>query len=117
MIKCTIGWIPLIFMVPLYFHLTCLNSQPFRFYWDMIIVAILFIQIFVLPVSIAFYSGDFSVAWLSINGISDTIFILDMILNFHTGIPDHENEHLVCTNIDVCIGVASWIEPIPLLIC
>eukprot|EP00795_Rhopilema_esculentum_P014724 gene14724-5824_t len=68
--------------------------SDFRFYWDMIIVVILFVQIFVLPVSIAFYSGDFSVAWLCINGISDTIFIFDIIFNFHTGIPDHENEHL-----------------------
>ena len=58
-------------------------------------VTMLFFQVLVLPVNIAFYSSDFSVTWLAINGISDAVFLIDIVFNFFTGIPDLDDEHLV----------------------
>ena len=61
----------------------------------MVLVVILFFQVLVLPVNIAFFSTDFSITWLTINGITDAVFLFDVVLNFFTGIPDQEDEHLV----------------------
>ena len=58
-------------------------------------VTMLFFQVLVLPVNIAFYSSDFSATWLAINGISDAVFLIDIVFNFFTGIPDLDDEHLV----------------------
>ena len=65
----------------------------------MILVIILFFQVLILPVNIAFFSTTFSVTWLIINGISDTVFLIDVVLNFFTGIPDQEDEHLVSSKL------------------
>ncbi len=61
----------------------------------MMLVIILFFQVLVLPVNIAFYSSDTSPVWLVINGVSDVIFVMDIVFNFFTGIPDIDDEHLV----------------------
>ena len=66
-----------------------------RFFWDMVLVFILFFQVIVLPVNIAFFSNDFSAPWLVINGISDSIFLIDIVLNFFTGVPSQDGDHLV----------------------
>ena len=58
-------------------------------------MAILSFQLVVLPVSITFLHSDTSVHWLVINGIIDVIFIVDIFLNFHTGIMDYENDETV----------------------
>eukprot|EP00794_Sanderia_malayensis_P003390 gene3391-3880_t len=68
--------------------------SDFRFYWDILLVSILFFQVLVLPVNIAFYSSDTSIPWYVINGTFDVIFLLDIFFNFFTGIPDPEDEHL-----------------------
>ena len=61
--------------------------SKFRFYWDLIMLLLLLSNMILLPVAIAFFSEDFmEPGWLTFNCISDTFFILDIIINFRTGV-------------------------------
>ena len=57
----------------------------FRFYWDLIMLIILIANLIVLPVAICFFTDDFSIKWIVFNCISDTVFIIDIAVNFRTG--------------------------------
>ena len=46
---------------------------------------LLMANLIVLPVAIAFFNDDLSIHWIVFNGISDTVFLLDLIINFRTG--------------------------------
>ena len=66
--------------------------STFRWYWDILLIAFISMHVILLPVSIAFLSDDLSLHWLVLNCISDTIFIIDICLNFKTGIVDPNNQ-------------------------
>ena len=66
--------------------------STFRWYWDILLIAFISMHVILLPVSISFLSDDLSLHWLVLNGISDTIFIIDICLNFKTGIVDPNNQ-------------------------
>ena len=53
------------------------------------ILLLLIVNLFVLPVAIAFFTDDMSPAWIVANVISDGIFLLDIVLNFKTGVLIH----------------------------
>ena len=42
-------------------------------------------NLIVLPVAISFFNDDLSTRWIAFNCLSDTIFLLDIIVNFRTG--------------------------------
>ena len=65
--------------------------STFRWYWDILLICFISMHVLLLPVSIAFLSDDLSLHWLILNALSDTIFILDIFLNFRTGIVDPDN--------------------------
>lgn len=69
--------------------------STFRWYWDILLIAFISMHVILLPVSIAFLSDDLSLHWLILNGISDSIFIVDICLNFKTGIVDPNNQEEV----------------------
>ncbi|XP_063720665.1 potassium/sodium hyperpolarization-activated cyclic nucleotide-gated channel 1-like [Symsagittifera roscoffensis] len=48
---------------------------------------LLIINLVVLPVAIAFFNEENSHSWAVFNCVNDSIFILDILLNFRTGIP------------------------------
>ncbi|KAH9579394.1 anaphase-promoting complex subunit Hcn1, variant 2 [Schistosoma haematobium] len=58
----------------------------FRFYWNVIMLILLMANLIMLPVIISFFNDDLPGNWLIFNSISDTLFILDIIVNFRTGI-------------------------------
>ncbi|TNN17263.1 Potassium/sodium hyperpolarization-activated cyclic nucleotide-gated channel 4, partial [Schistosoma japonicum] len=58
----------------------------FRFYWNVIMLVLLMANLIMLPVIISFFNDDLPGNWLIFNSISDTLFILDIIVNFRTGI-------------------------------
>lgn len=64
-------------------------TSAFRLYWDLMILLLLIVNLFVLPVAIAFFTDDMSPAWIVANVISDGIFLLDIVLNFKTGVLIH----------------------------
>jgi len=57
-----------------------------RFYWDLFMLNLLIANLIILPVIIAFFNDDLSAHWIAFNSISDTFFLLDLIINFRTGV-------------------------------
>ena len=57
----------------------------FRFYWDLFMLILLIANLIILPVAISFFNDDLSTRWIVFNSISDTVFLLDLIINFRTG--------------------------------
>ena len=64
----------------LLFHLFC-----FRFYWDLCMLLLLVANLIILPVAISFFNDDLSTRWIAFNCLSDTIFLIDIVVNFRTG--------------------------------
>lgn len=56
-----------------------------RFYWDLFMLILLIANLIILPVAISFFNDDLSTRWIVFNSISDTVFLLDLIINFRTG--------------------------------
>src|SRR6218665_2256401 len=48
-------------------------------------LVLLIANLIILPVAISFFNDDLSTHWVVFNGISDTVFLLDLIINFRTG--------------------------------
>ncbi|EDO49064.1 predicted protein, partial [Nematostella vectensis] len=69
--------------------------STFRWYWDILLIIFIFMHVLLLPVSIAFLSDDLSIHWLILNGVSDVFFVVDIFLNFRTGIVDPNNQEEV----------------------
>lgn len=65
-----------------YVHVYCGS----RIYWDLVMIFILAVNLILLPIVIAFFSDDYSPQWIVINSITDTLFMIDVFLNFRTGV-------------------------------
>jgi hyperpolarization activated cyclic nucleotide-gated potassium channel 2 len=48
-------------------------------------LVLLIANLIILPVAISFFNEDLSTRWIVFNSVSDTIFLLDLIINFRTG--------------------------------
>ena len=46
---------------------------------------LLIANLIILPVAISFFNDDLSPRWIVFNSVSDTVFLLDLIINFRTG--------------------------------
>lgn len=57
----------------------------FRLFWDVITIIVLFINIIVIPVQIAFFREE-STSSILFRAFSDFWFLMDMLMNFNTGI-------------------------------
>ena len=42
-------------------------------------------NLIILPVAISFFNDDLSMRWIAFNCLSDTIFMIDIVVNFRTG--------------------------------
>ncbi|XP_074650570.1 potassium/sodium hyperpolarization-activated cyclic nucleotide-gated channel 3-like [Tubulanus polymorphus] len=58
----------------------------FRFYWDLFMLILLIANLIILPVAISFFNDDLSLHWIVFNCVSDTVFLLDLVINFRTGV-------------------------------
>lgn len=56
--------------------------SKFRLYWDLVIMGMLIVNLFVLPLDIAFFTDTDT--WLNLHILSDTLCILDIAINFRT---------------------------------
>lgn len=71
----------------------------FRAFWDSLMVLVLISTLVVLPVQLAFYSDDmYEKTWMSVNLLMDTIFMLDIIINFRTAYINPYTEEVELTN-------------------
>ena len=60
-------------------------SSTSRFYWDLCMLLLLVANLIILPVAISFFNDDLSTRWIAFNCLSDTIFLIDIVVNFRTG--------------------------------
>ncbi|KAL7669052.1 hypothetical protein ACOME3_009723 [Neoechinorhynchus agilis] len=59
----------------------------FRFYWDIIMLSLLMVNVILLPMVIAFFHNNSNdPPWTTFNLVSDTLFLLDIGINFRTGV-------------------------------
>nr|CAI5833679.1 unnamed protein product [Callosobruchus analis] len=52
-------------------------------------------NLIILPVAISFFNDDLSTRWIAFNCLSDTIFLVDIVVNFRTGIMQQDNAEQV----------------------
>ncbi|XP_063918986.1 potassium/sodium hyperpolarization-activated cyclic nucleotide-gated channel 2 isoform X3 [Zophobas morio] len=69
--------------------------SSFRFYWDLCMLLLLVANLIILPVAISFFNDDLSTRWIAFNCLSDTIFLIDIVVNFRTGIMQQDNAEQV----------------------
>merc|ERR1719429_962696 len=69
--------------------------SSFRFYWDLCMLLLLVANLIILPVAISFFNDDLSTRWIAFNCLSDTIFLIDIVVNFRTGIMQADNSEQV----------------------
>jgi hypothetical protein len=72
-------------MISLIFVIMCAFMTDFRFYWDLCMLLLLVANLIILPVAISFFNDDLSTRWIAFNCLSDTIFLIDIVVNFRTG--------------------------------
>ncbi|MPC27293.1 Potassium/sodium hyperpolarization-activated cyclic nucleotide-gated channel 4 [Portunus trituberculatus] len=65
------------------------------FYWDLCMLFLLVANLIILPVAISFFNDDLSTRWIAFNCLSDTIFLIDIVVNFRTGIMQQDNSEQV----------------------
>ncbi|KAG9271355.1 potassium/sodium hyperpolarization-activated cyclic nucleotide-gated channel 1-like isoform X1 [Astyanax mexicanus] len=86
--------------------------SPLRSYYIMCMVAITFLNLIGIPIEIAFLDGQSGVGWEGFNVFSDTLFLIDVGLNFRMGIIPEDGEAAI---LDLkCIRqnyLKSWFVP------
>ncbi|XP_033749800.1 potassium/sodium hyperpolarization-activated cyclic nucleotide-gated channel 3-like isoform X2 [Pecten maximus] len=82
----------------------------FRFYWDLFMLVLLIANLIILPVAISFFNDDLSTHWIVFNCISDTVFFLDIVINFRTGVilNDFADEIILDPKLIARHYVKSW---------
>ncbi|XP_028649206.1 potassium/sodium hyperpolarization-activated cyclic nucleotide-gated channel 3 [Erpetoichthys calabaricus] len=69
--------------------------SDFRFYWDLIMLLLMVANLIILPVGITFFKDENTPPWIVFNVVSDTFFLIDLVLNFRTGIVKEDNTEII----------------------
>ncbi|XP_062402511.1 potassium/sodium hyperpolarization-activated cyclic nucleotide-gated channel 3 [Sardina pilchardus] len=69
--------------------------SDFRFYWDLIMLLLMVGNLIIIPVGITFFKDEHTPAWIVFNVLSDTLFLVDLVLNFRTGIVKEDSTEIV----------------------
>ncbi|KAH9497395.1 Potassium/sodium hyperpolarization-activated cyclic nucleotide-gated channel 3 [Dermatophagoides farinae] len=87
-----------------------MSNKIYRFYWDLCMLLLLVANLIVLPVTISFFKDDLSTRWIAFNILSDTIFLLDILVNFRTGIMNPDlPEQVILDPKQIAHGyIRSW---------
>lgn len=68
---------------------------PCRFYWDLLMLMLMMGNLIILPVGITFFRDENTPSWIIFNVVSDTLFMVDLVLNFRTGIIKEDNTEIL----------------------
>ncbi|XP_029587043.1 potassium/sodium hyperpolarization-activated cyclic nucleotide-gated channel 2 isoform X2 [Salmo trutta] len=66
--------------------------SDFRFYWDIVMLLLMMCNLVILPWGITFFEDQKTLPWISFNVISDTCFLVDLVLNFRTGVLEGDDQ-------------------------
>uniref|UniRef100_A0A3B3BQ22 Hyperpolarization activated cyclic nucleotide gated potassium and sodium channel 2 n=1 Tax=Oryzias melastigma TaxID=30732 RepID=A0A3B3BQ22_ORYME len=69
--------------------------SDFRFYWDFTMLMFMVGNLIIIPVGITFFKDETSTPWIIFNVVSDTFFLMDLVLNFRTGIVFEDNTEII----------------------
>ncbi|XP_031659251.1 potassium/sodium hyperpolarization-activated cyclic nucleotide-gated channel 3-like [Oncorhynchus kisutch] len=69
--------------------------SDFRFYWDLIMLCLMMGNLIILPVGITFFKDENTPPWIIFNVVSDTLFLVDLVLNFRTGIVKEDSTEIL----------------------
>ncbi|XP_061428262.1 LOW QUALITY PROTEIN: potassium/sodium hyperpolarization-activated cyclic nucleotide-gated channel 1-like [Lethenteron reissneri] len=69
--------------------------SDFRFYWDLVMLLLMVGNLIVIPVGITFFKEETTTPWIIFNVFSDTFFLVDLVLNFRTGIVVEDNTDII----------------------
>ncbi|XP_068426215.1 potassium/sodium hyperpolarization-activated cyclic nucleotide-gated channel 2 [Clinocottus analis] len=69
--------------------------SDFRFYWDLLMLMLMMGNLIILPVGITFFREENTPSWIIFNVVSDTLFMVDLVLNFRTGIIKEDNTEIL----------------------
>lgn len=68
---------------------------PCRFYWDLIMLIMMVGNLVIIPVGITFFTEQTTTPWIIFNVASDTVFLLDLIMNFRTGTVNEDSSEII----------------------
>lgn len=77
------------------FRLTQISIFLFRFYWDLTMLLLMVGNLIIIPVGITFFKDENTTPWIVFNVVSDTFFLIDLVLNFRTGIVVEDNTEII----------------------
>nr|XP_033811943.1 potassium/sodium hyperpolarization-activated cyclic nucleotide-gated channel 2 [Geotrypetes seraphini] len=69
--------------------------SDFRFYWDFTMLLFMVGNLIIIPVGITFFKDETTTPWIVFNVVSDTFFLMDLVLNFRTGIVIEDNTDII----------------------
>ncbi|XP_041075242.1 potassium/sodium hyperpolarization-activated cyclic nucleotide-gated channel 4-like [Polyodon spathula] len=69
--------------------------SDFRFYWDLTMLLLMVANLIIIPVGITFFKDEHTPPWIVFNVVSDTFFLIDLVLNFRTGIVVEDNTEII----------------------
>ncbi|XP_063057464.1 potassium/sodium hyperpolarization-activated cyclic nucleotide-gated channel 1 isoform X2 [Engraulis encrasicolus] len=69
--------------------------SDFRFYWDFTMLLFMVGNLIIIPVGITFFKEETTMPWILFNVVSDTFFLVDLVLNFRTGIVFEDNTEII----------------------
>ncbi|XP_056331835.1 LOW QUALITY PROTEIN: potassium/sodium hyperpolarization-activated cyclic nucleotide-gated channel 3 [Danio aesculapii] len=69
--------------------------SDFRFYWDLLMLLLMVGNLIILPVGITFFKDENTPSWIIFNVVSDTLFLVDLVLNFRTGIVKEDSTEIL----------------------
>ncbi|XP_031724159.1 potassium/sodium hyperpolarization-activated cyclic nucleotide-gated channel 1 [Anarrhichthys ocellatus] len=69
--------------------------SDFRFYWDFTMLMFMVGNLIIIPVGITFFKEETTTPWILFNVVSDTFFLMDLVLNFRTGIVFEDNTEII----------------------
>ncbi|XP_068602064.1 hyperpolarization activated cyclic nucleotide-gated potassium channel 5 [Brachionichthys hirsutus] len=83
-----------------------------RSYYIMCMVAITFLNLIGIPMEIAFLDAGSGLAWEGFNVFSDTLFLIDVALNFRMGIVTEDSEEAILDIKQIRVSyLRSWFIP------
>ena len=72
-------------------------------------LVILMLNVILLPVAIAFFHDAIHPGWLTFNCLSDFVFLIDIVLNFWTGVITEENTVVLDIKLVRKLYVRKWL--------
>ncbi|XP_057204123.1 potassium/sodium hyperpolarization-activated cyclic nucleotide-gated channel 3 [Triplophysa rosa] len=83
--------------------------SDFRFYWDLTMLLLMVGNLIIIPVGITFFKDEHTPPWIVFNVVSDTFFLMDLVLNFRTGIVKEDNTEIILEPQQIKIKyLRSW---------